>query len=130
MGVIKRIDFVYFITFNSIYLISVHYGPIFKVSISHKLCHIIGLYLHFLLYGNYPLSSKTGGYWNLLESSPDRTSLIKSSHQWNQIQFIISNLNIGIWIYSQPRIYGNSKYNVYGVLTIYHTGISPQLHIL
>ena len=47
--------------------------------------------------------------------------LIESSRKWTKILFIISNYNIGIWIFSQPRIYVNSQSNLYYVITLYHT---------
>ena len=70
-----------------------------------------------LICGDCPLISKTGGCWNLLESTPDRITLIKSSHKWTQMLFIISNYKLGIWICSQPRINLNSQSNFYHVLT-------------
>ena len=53
----------------------------------------------------------------MLESTPARILLIKSSHKWTQMLFIISNSNLGIWICSQPRIDLNSQFNFYDVLT-------------
>ena len=55
--------------------------------------------------------------WNLLESTPDMIPLIKFSHKWTQMLFIISNYTLGIWICSQPRIDLNSQSNFYDVLT-------------
>ena len=70
-----------------------------------------------LVCGDCPLTSMTGGCWNLLESIPDRIPLIKSSQKWNRVLFIILNSKLGIWLCSQPRIYLNSQYNFYDVLT-------------
>ena len=36
--------------------------------------------------------------WNLLESTPARIPLIKSSHKWIRMLFIISNSKPGIWL--------------------------------
>ena len=47
-GVIKRAYFVYFITFKSIYLKSVHFGPKSKTIISHDWCDILRLYFTYL----------------------------------------------------------------------------------
>ena len=44
IGVVKRKDFVYFITLKSIYLKSVHSGPKSKAIISHDWCGLLGLY--------------------------------------------------------------------------------------
>ena len=71
-----------------------------------------------LICGNCPLTSNTGGCWNLLESTPARITLIKSSHKWNQILFIISNSKLGICLCSQTRVDINWKSNFYDVLTI------------
>ena len=65
-----------------------------------------------LVCGNCTLPSKTGGCWNLLESTLARIPLIKSSHKWTRILFIISNSKLGIWLCSQHRIYLNSKHNM------------------
>ena len=70
-----------------------------------------------LVCGDCPLTLKTGGFWNLLESTPARIPLIKPSHKWNRMIFIISNSKLGIWICSQPRIDLNSQSNFYDVLT-------------
>ena len=67
--------------------------------------------------GDYPLTSKRGVYWNLLESTPARIALIKLSHKWTRMLFIISNSKLGIRLCSQPRIDLNSKSNFYDVLT-------------
>ena len=47
-----------------------------------------------LISGDFPITSKTGECWNLLESSPSIIPLIGLSHKWTQILFIISNLQI------------------------------------
>ena len=70
-----------------------------------------------LVFGDYPLTSKRGVCWNLLESTPDRIPLIKSSHKWTRMLFIISNSKLGIRLCSQPRINLNSKSKFYDVLT-------------
>ena len=66
--------------------------------------------------------------WNMLESSPATIPLIKSSHKWTRILFIISNSKLGIWLFSQPRIYLNSQSNFYGVLTIPYRYLSNTLY--
>ena len=53
--------------------------------------------------------------WNLLESTPYRILLIKSSYKLTQVLIIISNSKLGIWICSQPRIYLHSQSNFYYV---------------
>ena len=70
-----------------------------------------------LVCGDCPLTSKTGGCWDLLESTPARIPLIKSSHKWNRMLFIISNSKPGILHCSQPKIDLNSQSNFYYVLT-------------
>ena len=55
--------------------------------------------------------------WNMLESTTARIPLIKSSHKWTRMLFIISNPKLGIWLCSQPRIDLNSQSNFYDVLT-------------
>ena len=67
------------------------------------------IFRFFSYLGNCPLNSKTGGCWNLLESTPARIPLINSSHKWTRILFIISNSKLEIWLCSQPRIDLNSK---------------------
>ena len=75
-------------------------------------------YIYFLLVcGDYPLNSERGVCWNLLESTPARIPLIKSSHKWTRMLFIISNSKLGIWLCSQPRIDLNSQSKCYDVLT-------------
>ena len=61
-----------------------------------------------LVCGDFPLTLKTGGCWNLLESTPATIPLIKSSH----------NSKLGIWLCSQPRIDLSSQSKFYDVLTI------------
>ena len=41
-----------------------------------------------LVCGDFPLTSKTGGSWNLLESSPARINLIELIHKWTRIQLL------------------------------------------
>ena len=80
-----------------------------------------------LVCGDFPLTSKTGGCWNLLESTPARISLIKSSHKWTQMLFIISNSKLEIWLCSQPRIDLNSQSKFYDVLTRPYKYLSNKL---
>ena len=70
-----------------------------------------------LVCGDYALTSKRGVFWNQLESTPARIPLIKLSHKWTQMLYIISSSKLGIWIYSQSRIDINSQSNFYDVLT-------------
>ena len=70
-----------------------------------------------LVCGDCPLTSKTGGCWNLLESTQARIPLIKSSHKWTRMLFIISNSKLGIWLCSQPIVDLNSQSNFYDFLT-------------
>ena len=70
-----------------------------------------------LVCGYCPLNSKTGGCWNLFESTPATIPLINSSHKWTRILFIISNSKLGIWICSQPIIDLKSQSKFYEVLT-------------
>ena len=93
--------------------------------------HTVGVtysdYISLLLVcGDCPLTSNTGRCWNLLESTPSRITLIKSIHKRTRSLFIISNSKHGIWIFSQPRIYPNSRSNLYDVLTIDHKRIFPN----
>ena len=81
--------------------------------------------LPILLFGNCPLTSKTGGCRNLLKSTPSRIPLIESNHKWTRVLFIISNSKLGIWICSQPRININPQSKWYDVLTLYQTIIFP-----
>ena len=83
-----------------------------------------------LVCGDCPLTSKTRGCWNLMESTPDRTTLIKSNHKWTRMLFIISNSKLGIWLCSQPRIDLNSKSNFYYVLTRPYNYLSNTLSTL
>ena len=71
-----------------------------------------------LVCGDCPPTSKTGGCWNMLESTLARITLIKSSQKCTRMLFIISNSKLGIWICSQPRIDLNPKSNFNDVLTI------------
>ena len=70
-----------------------------------------------LVCGDYPLTSKRGVCWNMLESTPARIPLIKSSHKWTWMLFIILNSKLGIRLCSQPRIDLISQSNFYHVLT-------------
>ena len=70
-----------------------------------------------LVCGDCPLTLKTGGCWNLLESTPDRITMIKSSQKWTRMLFTISNSKLVIWLCSQPRIDLKSQSNSYDVLT-------------
>ena len=72
-----------------------------------------------------PLTLKTVACRNILESTPAKIPLIKLSHKWNKILFIMSNSKLGIWICSQPRKDLNSQSRFYDVLTIYHTRLCP-----
>ena len=117
MGVMKTAGFIYFITFKSIFLKSVHSGSKTKTISSHHWRDIIGLYFISFCMWQFPLTSNTGGCWNILESTLAMIPLIGSSRKWTRIIFIISNSKLGIWYFSHPRIYGNSQSNLYGVLT-------------
>ena len=96
-------------------------------------------YISFLLVcGEFPLTLKLGGCWNMLEPTPLRIHLIKSSHKWTQIIFIISNSKLGIWLCSQIRIDLNSKSNFYDVInrpykyfsnTLYKTTCTKYIYI-
>ena len=68
--------------------------------------------------------------WNLLELSPSWITLIQLSHKWTRILSIISNYNLGICICIQPTIYINSQSNFYNVITLDHTCLCTELHIL
>ena len=81
-----------------------------------------------LVCGHCPLTWKTGGCWNLLESTPARIPLINSSQKWAQMLFIISNSKLGIWFCSQPRIDLNSQSNFYDVLTRPYKYLSNTLY--
>ena len=59
-----------------------------------------------------------------------RIPLMKSSHKWAQMLFIISNSKLGIWLCSQPRIDLNSQSNFYGVLTRPYTYLSNTISTL
>ena len=79
-----------------------------------------------LVCGNFSLTSRTGGCWNLLESAPARITLIDSSRKLAPILFNISNSKLVIWICNHPRIDVNSKSRLYYVLTLDHTGLCPN----
>ena len=68
--------------------------------------------------------------WNMLESAQARILLIKSSHKWTRMLYIISNSKLGIWICSQPRIDLNSQSNFYDVLTRPYKYLSNTLSTL
>ena len=53
----------------------------------------------------------------MLESTSARIPLIKPSHKWTRMLFIISNSKLGIWLCSQPRIDLKLQYNFYDILT-------------
>ena len=85
----------------------------------------------YLVCVDYPLTSKRGVCWNLLGSTTSRIPLIKSSHKWTRMLFIISNSKLGIRLCSQPRIDLNSQSNFYDVLTrpyIYLSNFLPTIY--
>ena len=84
----------------------------------------------FLVCHNFPITSKTVVFWNILESSPARTFLIEYSHKWNQILFFISNTKLRIWLSRKPKIYVNSQSNFYDYLTLDHTNLCPEINII
>ena len=120
-GVIKRTGFVYLLRSN------LYVSNLYILDRNQRLSYsTIGVtYLNYisllLVCGDCPLTSKTGGCWNLLESTPARIPLIKSSHKWTWILFIISSSKLRIWIFRQPRIDINSQSNFYDVLKLDHT---------
>ena len=59
-----------------------------------------------------------------------RIPLIKSSHKWTRMLFIISNSKLVIWLCSQPRIDLNSQSNFYDVLTRTYKYLSNTLPTL
>ena len=63
----------------------------------------------------------------MLESTPASIPLIKSSHKWTQMLYIISNSKLWIWLCSQPRIDLNSQYKFYDVLTRPYKYLSNNL---
>ena len=81
-----------------------------------------------LVCGDCPLTSKMGGCWNLLGSTPARIPLINPIHKCTRILFIISNTKLGIWICSQPRIDLNSQSNFYDDLTIPYKDLSNTIY--
>ena len=70
-----------------------------------------------LVCGDCPLTLKRGVCWNLLKSTPVKTPLIKSSHKWTRMLFIISSSKLGTFLCSHSRIDLNSQSNFYDVLT-------------
>ena len=100
-GVIKRTAFVYSLRSNQY----VSYQYILDIN-PRLSSYTIGVtysdyILLLLVCGNCPLTSKTDGCWNMLESTPARIPLIKSSHKWTRILIFISNSKLGIWLCSQ-----------------------------
>ena len=83
-----------------------------------------------LVCGYCSLTSKTGGFWNLLESSQSRIPLIELSHKWTQIIFIILNSKLGIEIWIQPKKDVNSESNFYDVITLDHTRLCSEINLL
>ena len=63
-----------------------------------------------------------------MESTPARIPLIKSSHKWTRILFIISNSKLGIWLFSQPRVDLNLQSNSYNVLASTYKYFSNTLY--
>ena len=82
---------------------------------SHTICvtYFYSIYL-IIVCVNCPLTSKTGGCWNLLESSPDRIPFIELSQKWARILFIILNSKLG-HIHLQPA-YNRCKLTIQIVL--------------
>ena len=75
-------------------------------------------YIYLLLVcGDCPITLKTGGCWNMLESTTARIPLIKFVHKWNRMLFNISDSKLGIWICSQPIIHLITQPNFYDALT-------------
>ena len=98
---------------------------------SHMTCVLYLGYISLLLVcDNFPLTLKKVICWDLLESYPARITFIDSSHKWNQILFIILYSKLGICIFSHCTIDVNSQSNFYGVKTLYHTRLFPELHLL
>ena len=96
---------------------------------SYTICVTHSEYISLLLVcGDFPLTLKTGGCWNLLESTPATIPLIKSIHKWTWILFIISNSKLGIWLCSQPRIDLNSQSKFYYVITRPYKYLSNTLY--
>ena len=91
------------------------------------------MYLDYILFlfdcVDYKPPFKTGGYWNSFQDM-----LVESSHTRNwlliRLEIPISNSKLGIWICSQTKIYLNSQYEFYDVLTLACKTICPDLHIL
>ena len=95
-GIIKITDFVYLLHSNK------YVSNQFILDRNPRLSsYTIGVtqldYISLLLvFGNFTLNSKRGVCWNLLKATPARIPLIKPSHKWTQILFIISNSTNGI----------------------------------
>ena len=71
MGVIKITSFIYSTKFKFIYLKYVHSVPKFKVTISHYLCCLLGLYFasyHMLLFSTYHEDSRMFEYIVIIAS--------------------------------------------------------------
>ena len=118
------------------YCVQIHIYQICKFCTEIKGYHItwpvLRTWIVFLLIicGNFTLTLKTGGCWNLFESSTASIPLIEWNQKWTWIIFIISNYKLRIWIFSQPSIYLNSQSYFYNVLTLEHKIFFPGLHIL
>ena len=63
----------------------------------------------------------------MLESTPARIPLIKLSHKWIRMLFIISNSKLRIRLCSQPRIDLSSQSKFYDVLTRPYNSLSNTL---
>ena len=119
--------FCLFITFKSICLNQYIMDRNPRLS-SYKIGMTYSDYISLLLVcGDYLLTLKRGVCWNLLESTPARIPLSKSSHKFTQMLFIISNSKLGIWLCSQPRIDLNSQSKFYYVLTRPYKYLSKTL---
>ena len=127
-GVIKRIDLVYLLRSNHYvsYLYIMDRNP--RLS-SYTIGVTYSYHISLLpIFGDFPLTSKTGGCCNLLESTPARITLIKSIHKWTRIQFIISNYKLGICLCSQPRVDIHSQSTFYDVITKPYHYLSNTLY--
>ena len=117
---------VYQITVTATFIMK-RYKNTFSYLVGHLLQNIPYLYTHTngTSRGFHHFSCRNASSWctepvlclNLLESTPDRIPLIKLSHKWTRILFIIYYSKLGIWICSQPRIYLNSQSKFYDVIT-------------
>ena len=107
----------------TLYLIlSISISFFYPVSfLCHLHCHCFADMRHLLSAYKLRGVATKSRCWDMLESTPARIPLIKSSHKWTQILFIISNSKLGICIYSQTRIDLNSQSNLYDALKIDHT---------